>query len=93
MRCSIGIIINDGQPSLRLRVGDQGQIPSECPNCHRLFPLAKGDRVKRWIEFSCTRQDEHPREGAHWWENGGAKVTWTVKPGGVWMAGSQERRT
>lgn len=97
MNCGMGITIKDGTPHARLcggqRLNDEN-APTECPKCHRLFPLAKaGEVVQRWTEFSCTRQDEHPREGEHWWEHNGIKVSWTVEPGGVWMAGSQERRT
>ncbi len=41
-----------------------------------------------WCEFPCTREDNHPVYGKHWYDRHGLRVEFSISKddGGVWMA-------
>jgi hypothetical protein len=87
MNCSIGIIIDESTHE-KVRFVGRNSAPAECPTCHRLFPLSmpKRESNKRWVEFFCTRTDDHPSNGEHWFEHGDIKVSWSIPADAVWIA-------
>uniref|UniRef100_A0A6M3XZA4 Uncharacterized protein n=1 Tax=viral metagenome TaxID=1070528 RepID=A0A6M3XZA4_9ZZZZ len=38
------------------------------------------------IEIPCNREDDHPKEGDHWFDGRLFKVTWTVDKDAIWLA-------
>lgn len=39
------------------------------------------------LEVPCNRTDDHAQYGEHWYQSGqGAKISWNVEEGGIWMA-------
>ena len=62
---------------------------------HRKVRFAGGQLKKHegfkpndvWCEFPCTRADDHPVTGKHWYEDGnGLRVEFDVTKDDVWMA-------
>ncbi len=81
MHCSIKIIVDASID------GDVRFAGKQLRTC----TLSKHGSFKKddvWCEFPCTREDEHPAYGKHWYDRHGLRVEFSISEddGGVWMA-------
>ena len=83
-RCGCILSIRDNDPNVRF-AGGLEHVPQ--PGA-RLFPLTRiKNRAPAWVELQCTRTDEHPLNGSHWYETpGGYRMTWDVPGDTIWLA-------
>ena len=73
MSCSIGVIIDAAENKDIRFTGKQLKK-------HKDFQ--KNDI---WCEVTCTRKDDHPTIGKHWYEKGGLRIEFEIEEDSIWM--------